>query len=129
MFVYDQFGIEQKGLFVGHRSVPFIFALAWEYPFAGEFSKMWSAKLLLDKRHVARPGYASCSTPSNRVTISSEDYYILITIEDYSDLDTSSESEFESDQGSAAESDDEDQPNQHLEPEPSEFYDEYKSAL
>ena len=50
-------------------------------------------------------------------------------MEDYSDLDTSSESEFESDQGSVAESDDKDQLNQHLEPEPSEFYDEYKSAL
>lgn len=49
-------------------------------------------------------------------------------MENYSDSDTSSGSEFESDQCSAAESDcDEDQPNQHLEPEPSEFYDEYKS--
>jgi len=35
-------------------------------------------------------------------------------MQNYSDLDTSSKSEFESDQGSAAESDDEDQPNQHL---------------
>ncbi len=49
-------------------------------------------------------------------------------MENYSDSDTSSESEFESNQGSVAESDDEDQPNQHLEPEPSEFNDEYKSA-
>ncbi len=50
-------------------------------------------------------------------------------MENYSDSDTSSEYEFESNQGSAAESDDEDQLNQHLELEPSEFYDKYKSAL
>jgi hypothetical protein len=50
-------------------------------------------------------------------------------MENYSDLDTSSESEYESNQGSAAGSDfDEDEPRQSLEPEPSEFYDEYESA-
>jgi hypothetical protein len=52
-------------------------------------------------------------------------------MEDYSDSDTSSESDYESSQGSAAVSDcDEDDPSQNLglEPELSEFCDEYKNA-
>ena len=54
---------------------------------------------------------------------------ILITMEDYSDSDTSSESGYESSQGSKAESDcDEDELSQDLEPELSETYDEYKDA-
>jgi hypothetical protein len=51
-------------------------------------------------------------------------------MENYSDLDTSSESEYDSSQGSAAGSDcDEDEPSQNLEPELSEIYDEYENAL
>ena len=47
-------------------------------------------------------------------------------MENYSDSDTSSESEYNSDGGSAAVSDcDEDEPSQDLEPEPSEYYDEH----
>ena len=49
-------------------------------------------------------------------------------MENYSDSDTSSESEYESGQGSEAGSDCEDELSQNLEPEPSEFYDEYKNA-
>ena len=50
-------------------------------------------------------------------------------MEDYSDSDTSSESGYESSQGSKAESDcDEDELSQDLEPELSETYDEYKDA-
>jgi hypothetical protein len=50
-------------------------------------------------------------------------------MEDYSDSDTSSESGYESSQGSEAESDyDEDELSQDLEPELSETYDEYKDA-
>ena len=49
-------------------------------------------------------------------------------MEDYSDSDTSSESEYESDQGSEVASDyDEDEPT--LEPELSQFHDEYENAL
>ena len=44
-------------------------------------------------------------------------------------VDTSSESEYESSQGSVVGSDcDEDEPSQNLEPEPSEPYDEYKNT-
>jgi hypothetical protein len=51
-------------------------------------------------------------------------------MENYSDSDTSSESEYESGQGSEAGSDyDEDELGQDLEPERSEFYDEYENAL
>ena len=52
-------------------------------------------------------------------------------MENYSDSDTSSESEYESGQGSDAASDyeDEDELSQNLEPELSEFHDEYKNAL
>jgi hypothetical protein len=51
-------------------------------------------------------------------------------MENYSDSDTSSESEYESSQGSAVESDcDEDELSQNLKPEPSEFHDEYENAL
>lgn len=50
-------------------------------------------------------------------------------MENCSDSDTSSESEYESSQGSEVGSDyDVDEPSQDLEPEPSEFYDEYKNA-
>jgi hypothetical protein len=48
-------------------------------------------------------GDASCSTPLNRVWILQG--LILISIENYSDSDTSSESEYESSQGSVAGSD------------------------
>ena len=49
-------------------------------------------------------------------------------MENYSDSDTSSESEYDSGVGSAAESNyDEDEPS--LEPEPSEDYDEYRNTL
>jgi hypothetical protein len=66
--------------------------------------------------------------PSNRVWILQG--LISITMENYSDSDTSSESEYESSQGSEAASDceDEDELSQSLEPELSEFYDEYKNA-
>jgi hypothetical protein len=47
-------------------------------------------------------------------------------MENYSDLDTSSESEFDSINGSIAESDDDE--SQDLEPEPSKYYDEYQNA-
>jgi hypothetical protein len=51
-------------------------------------------------------------------------------MENYSDLDTSSSSEYESSPGSAAESDcDENDLSQNLEPELSEFHDEYENAL
>jgi hypothetical protein len=51
-------------------------------------------------------------------------------MEDYSNSDTSSESEYTSSQGSAPGSDyDDDEPSQNFEPEPSEFYDEYENAL
>ena len=51
-------------------------------------------------------------------------------MENYSDSDTSSESEYESSQGSVVESDcDDDEPSQNLEPELSEFYDEYENSL
>jgi hypothetical protein len=52
-------------------------------------------------------------------------------MENYSDSDTSSESEYDSSGGSAAGSDcDEDEPSQDLEPEPSEDYDkEYRNTL
>jgi hypothetical protein len=54
-------------------------------------------------------GDASCSPPSNRVWIFQG--LISITMENYSDSDTSSESEYESRQGSIAGSDcDEDEP-------------------
>jgi hypothetical protein len=50
-------------------------------------------------------------------------------MEDYSDLDTSSESEYESDQESALGSDGDIDKNQNLKPEFSEIYnDEYQSA-
>jgi hypothetical protein len=51
-------------------------------------------------------------------------------MENYSDLDTSSESEYNSGGGSTAVSDcDEDEPSQDLEPEPSEYYDdEYRNT-
>ena len=64
-------------------------------------------------------GDASCSTLLNRVWILQES--ILITIENYSDLDTSLESEYDSGEDSTAVSDcDEDEPSQDqdLEPEP-----------
>jgi hypothetical protein len=49
-------------------------------------------------------------------------------MENYSDSDTSSESEYDSSGGSAAVSDcDEDEPSQDLEPESSEYYDEYRN--
>jgi hypothetical protein len=50
-------------------------------------------------------------------------------MENYSDSDISSESENESSQGSEAVSDCEDEPSQNLEPELSEFHDEYENAL
>jgi hypothetical protein len=52
-------------------------------------------------------------------------------MENYSDLDTSSESEYDSGEGSTAVSDcDEDEPSQDLEPEPSEDYnEEYRNTL
>ncbi len=51
-------------------------------------------------------------------------------MENYSDSDTSSESEYKSNQGSEAASDyDEDELSQNLEPELSEFHDEYENAL
>jgi hypothetical protein len=51
-------------------------------------------------------------------------------MEDYSNSDTSSESEYGSSQGSIVGSDcDKDEQSQDLEPEPSEFYDEYENAL
>jgi hypothetical protein len=51
-------------------------------------------------------------------------------MENYSDSDTSSESEYESGQGSEAGSDcDDDELSQNLEPEFSEFHDEYENAL
>jgi hypothetical protein len=50
-------------------------------------------------------------------------------MENYSDSDTSSESEYESSKGSEAGSNCEDELGQDLEPEPSEFYDEYQDAL
>lgn len=53
-------------------------------------------------------------------------------MENHSDLDTSSESEYNSGGGSAAVSDcDEDEPSQDqdLEPEASEYYDEYRNTL
>jgi hypothetical protein len=54
---------------------------------------------------------------------------ISITIENYSNSDTSSESEYESSQASAAGSDcDEDEPSQNLEPELSEIHDIYENA-
>ena len=52
-------------------------------------------------------------------------------MENYSDSDTSSESEYDSSRGSPAVSDcDEDEPSQHFEPEPSEYeyYDEYRNT-
>jgi hypothetical protein len=50
-------------------------------------------------------------------------------MENYSDSDTSSESEYRSSQGSVAESDnDEDELSQNLEPEHSEIYDEYENV-
>jgi hypothetical protein len=49
-------------------------------------------------------------------------------MENYSDSDTSSESEYDSGGGSAAVSDcDKDEPSQDLEPESSEYYDEYRN--
>ena len=50
-------------------------------------------------------------------------------MENYSDLDTSLESEYNSDGGSAAMSDCDENENQDqdLEPEPSEYYDEYRN--
>jgi hypothetical protein len=54
---------------------------------------------------------------------------IIITMEDYSDSDTSSESEYESRQGSAAGSDCGEDEHENLEPEPSKSYDEYENAL
>ena len=64
----------------------------------------------------------SCSTPPNHIQILQG--RILITMENYSDSDTSSESEYDSSEGSAAVSDcDEDEPSQDLEPESSEYYD------
>jgi len=74
-------------------------------------------------------GDASSSTPPNRVWILQR--RILITMENYSDLDTSSESEYNSGEGSTAVSDcDEDElcQDQDLEPEPSEYYDEYMNT-
>jgi hypothetical protein len=54
----------------------------------------------------------------------------LITIENYGDLDASSESEYDSGEGSTAVSDcDEDEPRQDLEPESSEDYEEYRNTL
>src|ERR1700722_14280369 len=50
-------------------------------------------------------------------------------MENYSDSDTSSESEYESSKGSEARSNCEDELSQDLEPEPSEFYNEYQDAL
>jgi hypothetical protein len=51
-------------------------------------------------------------------------------MEDYSDSDTSSESEYESDQGSTLRSDSEEDELENLEPEPSEpIYKEYGNAL
>jgi len=47
-------------------------------------------------------------------------------MENYSDLDTSSESEFDSINGSIAELDNDE--SQDLEPEPSKYYDEYQNA-
>jgi hypothetical protein len=47
-------------------------------------------------------------------------------MENYSDSDTSSESELDSVRGSLAESDDDE--TQDLEPEPSEYYDEYRNV-
>jgi len=49
-------------------------------------------------------------------------------MEDYSDSDTSSESEYESDQESAPRSDSDMDEDQNLEPEFSEICDEYQSA-
>jgi hypothetical protein len=52
-------------------------------------------------------------------------------MENYSDSDTSLESEFDSIKGSIAESDDDesqDLENQDLEPEPSKYHDEYKNV-
>jgi hypothetical protein len=74
-------------------------------------------------------GDASCSTLLNRDWILQGP--ILITIENYCDLDTSSESKYNSGEGSAAMSDcDEDEPSQDLEPEPSEDYNEkYRNTL
>jgi hypothetical protein len=73
-------------------------------------------------------GDASCSTLLNRVQILWG--LIFITMENHSDPDTSSESEYESSQGSVAGSDcDEDEPSQDLEPEPSKFYDKYENVL
>jgi hypothetical protein len=51
-------------------------------------------------------------------------------MDNYSDSDTSLESEYKSNQGSAAGSGcDEDEPSQDLKPDLSEFYNEYKSTL
>jgi hypothetical protein len=51
-------------------------------------------------------------------------------MEDYSDSDTSSESEYESDQGSTPRSDSEEDELENVEPEPSEpIYKEYDNAL
>jgi hypothetical protein len=90
--------------------------------------EMWRSLDLFRICGVSRDqGDASCSTPLNRVWILWGP--ILITMEDYSDSDTSSESEYRSSQGSIVGSDcDENEPSQDLEPEPSEFYDEYESA-
>jgi hypothetical protein len=53
----------------------------------------------------------------------------LNSMENYSDLDTSSESEYNSGEGSTAVSEcDEDEPSQDLEPEPSEYYDKYMNT-
>jgi hypothetical protein len=51
-------------------------------------------------------------------------------MENYSDSDTSSESEYDSDQGSKARPDcDDNELSQNLEPEYSEFHDEYENTL
>ena len=75
-------------------------------------------------------GDVSCSTLLNHIWILQES--ILITIENYSDLDTSSESEYDSGEDSIAVSDcDEDElsqdQDQDLEPEPSEDYNKYRN--
>jgi hypothetical protein len=49
-------------------------------------------------------------------------------MENYSDSDTSSESGFDSSGGSIAESDEDESQGQDLEPEPGEYYDEYRNV-
>ena len=70
---------------------------------------------------ITRPGWRKLLYPIKSRTILQG--IILITMENYSDSDTSSESEYESGQGSAAESEyNKDELYQSLEPEPSKFY-------